>query len=171
VIAVNAFHLESLDGTPLYGADMGPGLLASVKETFPDAGLVLYVAREPTPELRNALMAPVDALGVGDDFYVVTGSEPFGPLLVRSDVVVRPTATDGDSVSVREALAVGVPVVASDVCSRPEGVRVFPTRDAGGLMTQVIEALESGPKETLAEDSHDSPGVILDVYRRVLENL
>ena len=171
VIAMNAFHLESLDGTPLYGADMGPELLASVKETFPNAGLVLYVAREPNVELRNGLMAPVKALGVTDSFHMVTGSEPFGPLLVRSDVVVRPTVTDGDSVSVREALAVGVPVVASDVCARPTGVRVFPGRDAKGLKAQVLAALESGTIEVTGQDSHDSPGVILDVYHRTLENM
>ena len=43
----------------------------------------------------------------------------------RTDVYVRPTSTDGDSVAVREILDMGARVVASDVCPRPQGVCVY----------------------------------------------
>jgi glycosyltransferase involved in cell wall biosynthesis len=44
--------------------------------------------------------------------------------LARSEVFLRPTDWDGDSVIVREALAVGARVVATDVSARPAGVEL-----------------------------------------------
>jgi hypothetical protein len=46
-------------------------------------------------------------------------------VIAACDVFVRPTLADGDSVSVREALALGRVVVASAVGHRPEGVLTF----------------------------------------------
>ena len=40
-------------------------------------------------------------------------------MLRLTDVLLKPTNTDGDAISVREALYLGVPVVASDVVERP----------------------------------------------------
>ena len=50
-------------------------------------------------------------------FHVKEG--PFIPVLRLTDVLLKPTNTDGDAISVREALYLGVPVVASDVVERP----------------------------------------------------
>ena len=38
---------------------------------------------------------------------------------------IRATTTDGDSVSLREALYFGAPILASDVVPRPDGVMLF----------------------------------------------
>jgi len=54
-------------------------------------------------------------------------------LLAACDVFVRPTIADGDSVSVREALALGRAVVATSVGHRPEGVLLVPPGDAAAL--------------------------------------
>lgn len=62
-------------------------------------------------------------------------------LISRSSVFVRPTFRDGDSISVREAMALGVPVVASDVGTRPEGVHLFKPGDVDALVKCVEEAL------------------------------
>jgi glycogen(starch) synthase len=54
-------------------------------------------------------------------------------LLRAADVVVRSTFADGDSITVREAIALGVPVVASATDYRPEGVVLFEKGDAADL--------------------------------------
>lgn len=59
--------------------------------------------------------------------------EAFQALLLDADILVRPTLNDGDAVAVREALAAGLWVVASDAAARPPGVHVFPTSDADAL--------------------------------------
>lgn len=58
-------------------------------------------------------------------------------VLSRCDLFVRTTSHDGDALSVREALALGVPVVASDVGFRPRGVRVFPAGDFRSLVREL----------------------------------
>jgi glycosyltransferase involved in cell wall biosynthesis len=63
-------------------------------------------------------------------------------LMGRSNVFVRPTFRDGDSISVREAVALGVPVVASNVGTRPDGVCVFEAGDVNGLVRAVESMIE-----------------------------
>jgi glycogen synthase len=60
-------------------------------------------------------------------------------------VFVRPTYFDGDATSVREALALGVPVVASDTDFRPEGVVLFRRGDAEDLTEKLADLLAAGP--------------------------
>jgi glycogen(starch) synthase len=58
-------------------------------------------------------------------------------LMSRSHVFVRATLEDGDSTSVREALALGVPVVASHVGSRPPGTILFRSGDVHDLLSKI----------------------------------
>jgi len=62
-------------------------------------------------------------------------------VMARSAVFVRPTFRDGDSISVREAVTLGVPVVASNVGTRPEGVFLFEAGDVSGLVAEIQRAL------------------------------
>jgi len=61
----------------------------------------------------------------------------------HSAVFVRPTFRDGDSISVREAMSMGVPVVASNVGTRPEGSLLFEAGNVEALISQVEEALST----------------------------
>lgn len=56
---------------------------------------------------------------------------PLVPVMCRTSAFLRPSREDGDSVAVREALAFGLPVLASDVVQRPKGVLTY---GAGGLV-------------------------------------
>ena len=126
---------------------------------------MLYVAQEGSEGDLERLRNQWEEMGVADGVHVVTGSEPFGPALVRSSVFVRPTSTDGDSVSVREALAVGVPVVASDVCQRPKGCHIFQSRDAEQMAKTVLEVLIKGEKSPLADTDDDAVEAIIERYK------
>ena len=53
----------------------------------------------------------------------------FYSLLKQVDVYVRPTQTDGNSVAIQEALLLNIPVIASDVVSRPIGVHTYRNLD------------------------------------------
>ena len=52
-------------------------------------------------------------------------------------ILLRTTLYDGDAVSVREALWIGTPVIASDNGMRPEGVRLVPKEDAAYYESEV----------------------------------
>jgi glycosyltransferase involved in cell wall biosynthesis len=62
----------------------------------------------------------------------------------RSHVFVRATLEDGDSISVREALALGVPVVASRVGTRPPGTILFHPGDVEDMLSKVDLAWAGG---------------------------
>ncbi len=59
------------------------------------------------------------------------------------DTFVRATRADGDAMSVREALALGRPVVASDAAVRPGGVLVYPCEDPAALAEAIERSFEA----------------------------
>jgi glycosyltransferase involved in cell wall biosynthesis len=75
-----------------------------------------------------------------------------------ADVVVRSTFADGDAITVRESLAFGVPVIASDTGFRPEGVTLFRKGDVGDLTEKLEQVLAvpraGGPARV---ESHNQP--------------
>jgi glycogen(starch) synthase len=82
-----------------------------------------------------------------------------------SQVFIRPTFEDGDSISVREALSLGVPVVASRVGMRPDGAILFHPGDVEDLISKIELALA-------VEKSDDAPAAgcmdrLMDIYRKV----
>ena len=62
----------------------------------------------------------------------------------RSSLFLRPTRYDGDSLSVREALAMGVRVVASATDFRPPGVTLYQTDSFDDLLAKVTGVLATG---------------------------
>jgi glycosyltransferase involved in cell wall biosynthesis len=90
-------------------------------------------------------------------------------LIARSDLFVRPARTDGDASSVREALQLGVPVVASDAAARPSGAVLFPSGDAAALAQRIDGVLCCAQKPITADGGAEGARAIdglLDVYRR-----
>ncbi|OFV94283.1 MAG: hypothetical protein A3F68_08775 [Acidobacteria bacterium RIFCSPLOWO2_12_FULL_54_10] len=70
-------------------------------------------------------------------------------LISASDLFVRATMKDGDSISVREALSLGVPAVVSDVGHRPWGAILFRKGDLDDLVAKMKTALAT-PRRTRA---------------------
>lgn len=53
----------------------------------------------------------------------------FLPILAEADVYLRPNTVDSYGIAVGDAISLGVPVVASDVCDRYPGTTLFPVGD------------------------------------------
>jgi glycosyltransferase involved in cell wall biosynthesis len=73
--------------------------------------------------------------------------------LLASEVFVRPTYADGDSIALREALENGCKVLASDCVSRPDGVELFKTGDISELREFVDVLLARKPSVLDSRDS------------------
>jgi glycosyltransferase involved in cell wall biosynthesis len=130
-------------GEDLYGLDLLVDLLHRLTPEYPNVGLIVSLA---SPDQQGAqyllrLSERAASLGVKDQILFCVEPGYFLPVLARSHVFLRPTNTEGDSNSVREALSLGLPVVASDVANRPEGTRLFRNRDLNDLELQTREAL------------------------------
>jgi glycosyltransferase involved in cell wall biosynthesis len=83
-------------------------------------------------------------------------------LVEACDVLLRPTRADGDAVSVREALALGRRVVASDAAPRPRGVVQHRSGDARDLAAATLAALAQPAPRVLVEQAR---AVVLAIYR------
>lgn len=79
-------------------------------------------------------------------------------LMALSDVFVRPTLRDGDSISLREALGLGVPVVASRTGFRPRGAILFEPGDSGQLVAALELAMKAGASEEAREPASSESG-------------
>lgn len=145
--------------SPVYGRRLAFRALRLLSEPYPDVGLALFGPGTDSEEFIR------DARELG----VAKSLEPMGELehaaalglMVRSDVFLRPTTHDGDSISVREALALAVPCVASDVCARPEGAWVFQAGDAASLAARIRQAVSAG---RVAVSSPDAGPMLLGLY-------
>ena len=85
--------------------------------------------------------------------------------MAACDVFVRPTLADGDSVSVREALALGRKVVATAVGHRPADVLLVPPGDDGALADALVAcASDAAPRAAGSATAVDSLERILSLY-------
>lgn len=133
---------------------------------FARIGLVVVLTRYGTPD-HEAGLAGAAASGELQGRVLMTRDLPdFTALLARSDAFLRCTLVDGDSMSVREALSLGVPAVASDTPFRPEGTLLFRKGDAGDMAERLAVALRSGRRDPAAaiEESAANLRALMDVY-------
>ena len=64
-------------------------------------------------------------------------------LVLKSHLVIRATNTDGDALTVREAIYLDRKIIASDVTKRPEGTILFKNRDSEDLFQKIKKTLDS----------------------------
>ena len=83
----------------------------------------------------------IEELNIQDNYLLINENLSFVRLIEQSDIVLRLTNTDGDALTVREALYLGTTVIASDVVQRPEGTILFNSRDINDLERRLIETL------------------------------
>lgn len=86
----------------------------------------------------------------GENLFIITEPHSTYAIYKHVDGTIRNTATDGDSLSVRESLYLGLPTLATDRVDRPEGCILFHYNDADSL----IEALkDNGQRQQIITDN------------------
>ena len=84
------------------------------------------------------------------------------------DLFVRPSKDDGDSVAVREALSLGVAIVASDVVRRPDEVHLYPSGDTATLGDRLQECLRTEARSAASTKPGVDESRFRDFARRLL---
>jgi len=143
LIIANAFQLYLLNGKDMYGFDNCLDAVAQLKEQYPGIGLLLALAAVGDHAHLNTLHQKITDLGIEKQVFFSQGQRELWPLFKQADLFVRPTLSDGASVSVDEALYFNVPVVASDVSARSPGVVLFKTGDTADFMSKIKEVLHA----------------------------
>lgn len=125
VLLANAFQLSLLEGKDLYGIDQCLSALHTLKDEYTTIGFVFALATIGNKAYYDELIDSMQRYGIQHHCYMLIGQRPLWPLINKVDLFVRPTLSDGASVSIEEALWMNKPVVASNVCARPKDVITY----------------------------------------------
>lgn len=132
----HALALATNAGLAHYNAELGVAAARIVRDRWPDATLHILAYGNDGPDLARLRDQVVAEPWVTVTFDLSPGET--SQVLRRSGCLLRPTSWDGDSVIVREALASGARVVASDRAARPRGVELAPLT-AEGIAGAVLD--------------------------------
>lgn len=170
IISATASKFNFHNNEDLYGADMCVDLCRRLKQDYPNIGFVFSISNPGDTEYLGKLLRSIKDYGIERNFMFITEEHQFYPILMKSSLFVRPTNTDGDALSIREAVNFGVPVLASDVVERPKGVSLFKNRDAEDFYIQAKRIIENYEecKAVVSDLRYESnAGKILNVYSEI----
>jgi glycogen(starch) synthase len=153
---------------PQYDVSLQIEVMGPVREKAPAAGLVVIGSGCLEAELQKQIRAKPYA-----EHILMCGDLPHAATLqaiARSDLMLRTTYYDGDAISVREALHVGTPVIATDNGMRPEGVWLIPPADLPALRLAIEKVLLAPPSVRPQQTAPDERNVeaVLNLYRELV---
>ncbi len=125
LILMNAAHIMLRDDKDVYGLDASVEMTAYIKKKYPDMGLIMAIAEVNNSFYMGQLYQKMRQLDAAEQIYILQDQKEIWPLFKQIDLFIRPTLSDGASISVEEALYFNLPVVASDVVIRPKGVWTY----------------------------------------------
>lgn len=142
--------------------------MGKVLEKMPNAGLMIVGSGSLRKDLETAIAAKPYANRIFLAGDVVNPQTLH--LINRADIFLRTTKFDGDAISIREALFLETPVIATDNKMRPDGVNLIPIRDENALVAMVekLARQERKPKIEKPDDTSNIESVIR-IYEEVLE--
>jgi len=180
-LIVSAYRVSRFNGGgDIYGLDIAVKIFAALAREGLDLRLAVFLAHAPrgrwarryldsTLACVNPELQPRLRLLVGETLL---------PAFDQRVVYLRPTRTDGDAVSVREALDAAVPVVASDVVWRPPPAQALPIEDidlwheAVAMEIERVRARARTPPVTDLQRHHDRTGdEVVALYRSQLDRI
>src|SRR5262245_20886463 len=157
---------------PEYDIPLQIDVLGLVRKRFPDAGLVIIGSGSLEPEIIKMINSRSYA-----EHILLCGDVPH-PITLRalaeSDLSLRTTHYDGDSISVREALMAGTPVIATDNGMRPEGTYLIPRPDPDVLFQAIEQLLANGAavnkKPQLEDTGEENIKEVFELYQELLKD-
>ncbi|MEO8369694.1 MAG: glycosyltransferase family 4 protein [Candidatus Solibacter sp.] len=151
---------------PEYDLTMQIDAMAGILERHPRAGLVMA----GSGSLEASIRAHIDSKPYASHILLY-GDMPHALTLramLECDIVLRTTLYDGDSISVREGLYLGTPVIATDNGMRPPGVNLIPVSDGVRLRDTVFEIVARGSaRPAPAGDGQENVRAVLKFYEEL----
>ena len=151
IVSTNASYMQFSDkGDEIYGIHF-------LVEFFKDKDEYMLIVSDPSGQYSEYYL-DVKLQNVS----IIKQTHSFASLLSYSDIMIRATATDGDSLSVREALDLGVRVIATDCVDRPVGVLLFKYNDEQSLIESL---LRQNSEEILNSPKNNVVTSIIELYK------
>ena len=141
--------------------------LEEVLRSFPEAGLMIV----GSGSLKARLAAAIAGKSYGDRIFLAGDVEHRVTLnlIDDCDILLRTTLFDGDAISVREALFLGTPVIATDNGMRPDGVNLISVGDKEAIIRETGRLALSKHQNRLrpVEDTGNILA-ITNLYRQII---
>lgn len=142
VICANAYQLRIYNSQDLYGLDMCIEAADNlIGKGFPLSFIFNVSSLEKNRELYEQYRNDIKEKNLQENFLLINEELSFVKLITYSDIVLRPTNSDGDALTIREAIHFGKPVISSDVISRPDETILFRSRDIIDFENKIIETV------------------------------
>jgi glycosyltransferase involved in cell wall biosynthesis len=153
---------------PEYNLSLQIDILGEVSRLFPNAGLAIIGSGSLEAEVRARIHTKPYA-----ERILLCGDVPHAVALravAESDLILRTTLYDGDSISVREALHIGTPVIATDNGMRPRGTHLIPCSDPDALRRTIEKVLTQHAQELPEGDTGErNIEEVFELYQEVLK--
>jgi glycosyltransferase involved in cell wall biosynthesis len=94
--------------------------ISSIVEVFSKLPNYLLVISDPSSAYKNFFLNKGTSLP--NNVFLISYPHNFIEIILQTDCFIRFTTTDGDSISIREALFLGKKVIASNIVDRPNNV-------------------------------------------------
>jgi glycogen synthase len=151
---------------PEYDLPIQIDAMPQVRQKFPDAGLLLIGSGSLEAELRAKIQANPCAPHI-----LLAGDVPHDATMQAissARLLLRTTLYDGDALSVREALQLGTPVIATDNGMRPAGVHLIAKSNPLQLLRAIEQQItsQSEPRQPSSDDESNLQAVF-DLYREL----
>ena len=152
----------------LYGFLDAINALNFIRKSHSSAGLI--IAGYGSEKEKEPYVGLIDSLKLKDHVLIAGDlkNEVFLSILKQCHLFVRPTKDDADSISVREAMALDIPVVASATEYRPVGVITFPIGNYQEFLTNTLSILDGSlDKNSVRGNKKSFETELLSVYLNI----
>ncbi len=133
----------------------GIQFLISFFSNRPNLGLIIA---DPSSSYKNIYN------NLPNNIYIIGEPVSFIEILKLSDCFIRNSSTDGDSLSIHEALQYHTPVIASDIVDRPSEVLLMKYSDQYSLE----DNLKYIHKKSVSTKKNIENNPIIDLYKKIL---
>jgi len=163
--------VSSVSFLPEYGVELTLDTVGRLRADYPKIGLVFAGADKG----KETSLKEIQSRGLSEH-VCLAGPQPreaYLALVARGTLFLRATTFDGDASSVREAIALGIPAVASRTDFRPKGSTLFEIGNLDDLLSRLRQVIGEPAKHVpVACDRQplevDRLETILGIYRDVL---
>ena len=166
VITGNAFRLVEYHGKDLYGVDQLIKLAEMLKHEKMRVSIIFFIGSLVNGENKyREYQKLIKAKNLGKYIMLINKQVPFIRIIQECDLIVRPTLSDGDALTIREALHYHKPVIASDIVKRPEGTFLYKTASVNDLLNSVKKVRSNRIRLTkTVTTNQDYKNTYLNIY-------
>ena len=172
ISCANAWQLDLYNNEDLYGLDLCIEAAKHCKENNIKIAFLFIVSDLNGKLLISDYKKLIDEYDLGDVFFLYGSSISFVRLIIESDIVLRPTNTEGDALTIREGLFFKKKVIASDIVIRPDNTYLFKTRNIVSFVETIEKVYrslnEKKENQNISVDFHIDYSKYIDFYKYTL---